>query len=109
MWQAWTTGFLGLWLIMTPFMTMGRSDTLMNSLAIGLVGGLAGWLVRKECPIQGWCEVLVAVWVVAGMFLPGIREGSSLHWSSVVSGIVLAIAGFTILAGGRPTHRIVSR
>ncbi len=109
MWQAWTNGLLGLWLILASFLNMGRTDSLIYGILTGIAAAVAGWMIRRERPLQGWCAVLIAAWIAGGTLLPGLQEAAAQQWNHVISGVALAVAGFTSLGGERQSHPSAQR
>ncbi len=99
MWQAWTIGFLGLWYILTAFFSLGPFDRLFTVLGMSLVTVFAGWQLQERRRLQGWCAILLALWMVAGESIPAFAEGMALQWNVALSGVLLAIAGFSALGG----------
>ena len=105
MWQAWTIGFLGLWYILTAFFSLGPFDRLVTVFGISLVAGFAGWQLQERRRLQGWCTIVLALWMVAGESVPAFAEGMARQWNVALSGVLLAIAGFSALGGERHSRQ----
>jgi hypothetical protein len=97
MWQAWTNGFLGLWLIIAAFIRGGEFNEVLNSFGVGVAAMLVGWLMKADRPWQGWASLAIGVALTAAPFLYPVREAAR-QWLLAGSGVLLSIAGFTALA-----------
>jgi hypothetical protein len=97
MWQAWTNGILGLWLAVVPFLAMDTLSVKLNNALVGLVVAIVAWYVPKEKSWQRWSAMILGVWVFIASFFPGLLEGSPYLWNNLISGLLIAIAGFAVL------------
>jgi uncharacterized membrane protein YccC len=100
-WKAWTTGILGLWLLVAAFLNLGRTGNLWNDLAVGIIVAVVGFWMVREKPWQGWVAGLLGLWTIIAAFIPGLLTGSGLLWNNVIVGAVIALAGFAALGGSK--------
>ncbi len=54
MWEAWTTGTLGVWLVIEAFLRFSPRGNLWNDLLVGLIIAVVGMLMTDRKPWQGW-------------------------------------------------------
>lgn len=99
MWHAWTIGFSGLWCILVAFLTPGKIDGFFIMLLLSVISGFAGWRLRQFRPVQGWCTMALALWLILAALLPPLVEAIDRQWSAVATGVVMAVMGFTSLGG----------
>ena len=104
MWHAWTIGFCGLWCILTSFLVTEPSDGMMIVLATSILSGVAALRLKALRPVQGWCAMLLALWLILATAVPALAEGKARQWNVVVTGVVMTIMGFTSLGGERHSH-----
>ena len=97
MWQAWTDGILGLWLALAPLLSMDVPSVKLNNIFVGLVVAVVGWYVPKERGWQRWVTETLGYWVLIASFIPDLVEGYPYLWNNLVSGILIAVGGFTML------------
>lgn len=100
MWQAWTNGILGLWLILAAFLNFSAVGNLWDNLIVGVVVVIVGFLMVSKKSWQGWLSVVMGVWLVIAAFIPGLQAHTGNLWNDLISGIIVAIAGFAALGGG---------
>jgi len=97
MWQAWVNGILGLWLIVAAFLGFGATANLWNDLIVGLVVAIVSLTILKEKPWQAWLALILGVWMIIAAFIPSLVSGSGYIYNDVISGLIIAIAGFAAL------------
>ncbi len=100
MWPAWINGSMGLWLIVTAFFRANRADCLIYNLVAGILVAIVGWRMKADKPWQGWLSVVMGLWVLGSIAIPLVHGGNGFLWNNVVSGMLVAVLGFTALGGG---------
>lgn len=93
MWQAWISGILGLWLIVSAFIVAGsKTACLINSLTTGVLLIILGiWTALRYKYWQSWVVALAGAWMIAaGLLFPANYSGSLA--SNIVAGVVVIIA-----------------
>lgn len=101
MWQAWTIGILGLWLIAASFLKFGPVGILLDNLIVGIIVGIVGFLVVKikVSSWQGWTAGILGIWLIVASFIPSLRTYTPNLWNDLITGVLVAIAGFAALGG----------
>jgi hypothetical protein len=94
MWQAWTNGILGLWLILAAFLGFGPTANLANNLIVGALVGITASTALKGKPGQSWSALVFAVWMIVAAFIPSLVDGAGYLYNDLISGLVITIAGF---------------
>ncbi len=100
MWQAWTTGILGLWLIVAAFLKLGPTGVLWDNLIVGIIVAIAGFAMVKVKSWQGWTAGILGLWLIVAAFIPSLRAYTPNLWDDLIVGILVAIAGFGAMGGG---------
>ena len=100
MWQAWINGILGLWLILAAFLNFSTVGNLWDNLIVGAIVIIVGFLMVSKKSWQGWLSVIMGVWLAIAAFIPGLQAHTGNLWNDLISGIIVAIAGFAALGGG---------
>ena len=72
MWQAWTSGILGLWLILAASLNFPTVGNLWDNLIVGVIVIIVGALMISKKSWQGWLSVVMGVWLVIAAFIPGL-------------------------------------
>lgn len=103
MWQAWSIGILGLWFVVSAFFGFNPTTNLWNDLIIGLVVLLAAGTVLKKNPWQAWLALIFGVWMIIAAFIPSLIEGTGYLYNNLISGIIIAVAGFAMF--GSSSHK----
>ena len=93
--QPWTNGILGLWLALAPFISMDVPSVKLNNILVGLIVAAVNWYVPKEWTWQRWTAMILGAWIFVAGFIPGLAGGSDYVWSNLISGLLIAISGFT--------------
>jgi hypothetical protein len=94
MWQAWTNGILGVWLAVAAFLQMDVPSAKMNDIFIGAIVALVAYYMPKEKAWQRWLMIVVGAWVFVAGFIPGLVDGNGYASNNLISGVLIAIAGF---------------
>ena len=97
MWQAWTNGILGIWVVIAAFLNFTPSMNVWNDLVIGIVVAYVGYTIVKVKSWQGWLGVIMGLWLVVSVFFPTLLSGAGYLWNDLLSGILIMIAGFGAL------------
>jgi hypothetical protein len=101
MWQAWTNGILGLWLIIAAFLGFDSTVNLWNDLLVGIIVAVIGYTFVKQKPWQAWVCLVVGVWLIIAAFIPSLVSGQGYLWNDLISGVIIAIGGFGALGGAK--------
>lgn len=97
MWQAWSNGILGLWLLAAAFLGFGPSANLWDNLIVGLAVLAISATILKERPWQAWLALIFGAWMVVAAFVPSMIVGTGYVYNDLISGIIIAIAGFAAM------------
>lgn len=97
MWQAWTTGILGIWLFIAAFLYFTPNGNLWNNLIVGVIVAIAGFAMIKAKPWQAWTAGIVALWLIVAAFIPSLQIHSANLWNDLIVGIIFMVAGFAAL------------
>jgi hypothetical protein len=89
-------GLFGLWLILAGIWRFGAIGEMWSNLISGIIIAILGFSLVRWAPGNGWISGLIGVWMIIAAFIPGLRTGGGLVANNVISGIVLAIAGFSV-------------
>lgn len=106
MWQAWTNGLLGTYLFIVAFIGFGTTGNMWNDLIVGVVAAVVSLTILKEKPWQGWLGLLVGIYLIIAAFIPSLLTFSGNEWNLIITGILLAVAGYGALGGGSTTHTV---
>jgi len=96
-WQGWTTGILGIWILIAAFLNFTPTANLWNNLIVGVIVAIAGFLMIKPKPWQGWLAGIVAIWLIVAAFIPALQEHVGNLWNDAIVGIIFIVAGFATL------------
>jgi len=99
MWQAWTIGILGVWLFIAAFLNFAASGNMWNNLIVGIIVGIAGFIMIKAKSWQGWTAGILGIWLIIAAFIPSLQAHVGNMWNGIIVGILLMIAGFGALPG----------
>lgn len=94
---GWVIGILGAWLLVEPFLVLAPTANAIVDWAAGGLALLAAFgLLRRAAGAswQGWVVVVAGAWLVAAPFMPALVDRPWSFWNTLLSGIVLCIAGF---------------
>ncbi|MCL5021170.1 MAG: hypothetical protein M1339_05830 [Bacteroidetes bacterium] len=94
MWQAWTNAILGLWFLLAAFLGFGPSANLWDNLIVGLVVAITSVTILKDKPWQAWLALVFSLWMIIAAFIPSMVGGAGYVYNDIISGIIIAIAGF---------------
>ncbi len=94
MWQAWTNAVLGSWFVVAAFLGFSPSANLWDNLVIGLVVAATSLTILKDKPWQAWLAAIFGVWMIVAAFVPSLIDGPGYVYNDLISGIIIAIAGF---------------
>jgi hypothetical protein len=93
MWQAWMDLAVGVWLIVSAFITAIQTPSSM--IVAGIVVFIFGfWGAARVNSWQGTINGIIGVW----LFLSGIAFALALPWNFFISGAVIAILAIWNLA-----------
>ncbi len=104
MWQAWTNGVLGIWLIIAAFLPMPATGNMWNNLIVGIIVAVAGFGMISKKSWQGWLAGIMGLWLIVAAFIPALQMHSGNLWNDLISGILIATAGFAALSSGETHH-----
>ena len=82
---------------MSAFLDFGPSGNLWNDLIVGFVAVVTSLTMLKDKPWQAWLAVIFGVWMIMAAFIPSLVEGTGYVNNDLISGIIIAIAGFASL------------
>ncbi len=94
---GWVIGVLGAWLLVEPFLVLVPVANAVVDWAVGGVALVAGIALAARGPRaawQGWVAALAGAWLIAAPFMPALIDRPWSFWNTLLSGIVLCIAGF---------------
>jgi len=94
MWQAWTNGIVGLWLILAALLGFGPTANLVDNLIVGLVVSITAGTALKRKPWQSWSALVFAVWMMIAAFIPSLVDGAGYLYNDFIAGMIITIAGF---------------
>jgi hypothetical protein len=103
-WLGWTSGILGLWLLLSPFLGLGPKGNFWNDLIVGVVVAIVGFGMVQAASWQGWTAGFLGLWLIIAAFIPGVVTGAGLLWNDIIVGLIIAIAGFTALSATKPSR-----
>ena len=107
MWQAWTNGILGIWLVIAAFLPMSASANLWDNLIVGVLAGIAGITMIKEKSWQGWLASIMGLWLIIAAFIPALQMHTGNLWNDSIGGVLIMIAGFGALNSSEKHQPIV--
>jgi len=94
MWQAWTNGILGLWLVIAAFLPFSATGNLWDDLIVGVIVGIAGFTMAKAKAWQGWTAGILGIWLIIAAFIPALQAHVGNMWNGIIVGVLLMVAGF---------------
>ena len=97
MWQAWTNGLLGIWLLIAAFLPLSPKGNMWDDLIVGVITAIAGFAIIKEKSWQGWTAGILGIWLLVAAFVPQLQAHAGNMWNGLIVGILLMIAGFFAL------------
>lgn len=97
MWQAWTTGILGIWLAIAAFLNFSPAGNMWDNLLVGIVVAYAGFAMTKVKAWQGWTAGILGLWLIVAAFIPALQAHTGNLWNDLIVGVVLIIVGFAAL------------
>jgi len=100
MWQAWTTGILGIWIFIAAFLPFSTTGNLWDNLIVGVLTAIGGFWMIKEKSWQGWSAGILGIWLVIAAFIPALQTHAGNMWNGIIVGILLVIVGLGALVGG---------
>jgi hypothetical protein len=89
-------GIFGLMTIATGFMAYSPATVMWSNIISGLVAAVLGLSLMVRYPGRGGISLLFGLWLFIVAFVPGLRIGGLLIIINLVSGLVLAIGGFSV-------------
>jgi hypothetical protein len=92
--RAWIIVFLGLWLIVAAYLSLGTHGQETDNLIVGFVVAIVGFSMMRRAAMLGWVAGWLGVWVFMSAFIPPLVDGSGLHVNNVVFGSLIAFTGF---------------
>jgi hypothetical protein len=98
-WDSGVNIFLGLWLIVAPFL-LGYSDTaapLWNDIILGVaIALLAAIRVfgALKTPSVSWTNVVLGAWLVVAPFILGYSGLTGALWNDILIGLLVIILGW---------------
>ena len=103
MWKSWTNGILGTWLVIAAFLSFTPTGNMWDNLIVGLIVAIVGFMMIKEKPWQGWIAGVIGVWVFIAAFIPALQLHNANLWNDLLSGILIAIAGYGAIGSKKNT------
>jgi len=104
MWQAWTTGILGVWLFIAAFLNFSPAVNLWDNLIVGIIVAIAGFAMVKAKSWQGWTAGIVGLWLIVAAFIPSLQAHTGNLWNDLIVGVIFMIAGFAALGKSESTQ-----
>lgn len=101
--NSWIIGIVGLWIVVSSFLSVNPQFILWSNLIAGVIIGIAGFTMAKEKPGFGWVAGILGVWMVISAFIPVLHIGTGLLWNGILAGAISAIDGFSSLSS-TPSH-----
>lgn len=102
MWQVWTNCILGLWLAISPFVSMDFESAKINNLLVGLTVAVVSWYTPKIKIWQRYILIILGTWIFIASLIPTLFEGSGYLWNNLIAGLLIAIIG--IASGNKITE-----
>lgn len=93
-------GVIGLWLIIAGLWRFGAVGEAWSNVIFGIIVAILGFSLVSRYPGHGWVSGIFGLWMIASGFIAGLHAGAPLVINNVISGVIIAIAGFTV--PGRP-------
>lgn len=108
-WTSWLAALVGLWVLVTPFVLSGPIGTgtvfwsnVVGGAIVAIFAAYTAYTLRSTGSGEwlhewsGWLAAVVGLWVVISPFvLTGSVTASSVMWSNVGSGALIAVfAGY---------------
>lgn len=97
--NAWINGILGTWIFVAGFLNFSATGNMWDNLIVGIIVAILGFLMIKPKPWQGWVAGIMGVWLIIAAFIPTLQTGSGNMWNEVISGVIIAIAGYGAIGG----------
>jgi hypothetical protein len=98
LWQSWTIGILGVWLMVAAFLEFDPVANLWNNLIVGIIVAFVGYGIVKQKPWQSWTSMVMGVWLIIAAFIPYLLVDKGYVWNDFISGIIITVAGFGALS-----------
>ncbi len=95
--NAWVNGILGTWIFIAAFLNFSAIGNMWDNLIVGIIVATFGFSMFKSKPWQGWVSGIMGVWLVVAAFIPGLQVDNGNMWNEIISGIIIAIAGYGAL------------
>ena len=95
--KAWTNGILGTWLFIAAFLNFSPTGNMWDNLIVGVIVAIIGFAMVKEKAWQGWTAGIVGVWLIIAAFVPQLQQTTANMWNDLISGILIAVAGYGAL------------
>lgn len=95
--QGWILGVIGLWIVLTGFIGLGRNAIFWSNLLSGLIIMRVAMDLSRGKIIAGWFALFFGIWMVLTAFIPGFQAAHRLFWNALVAGGLTAITGFASL------------
>lgn len=100
----WTNGILAIWLAVSAFLGFTVVGNVVNAVLVGAIITVTGvgiaLAMDERTKWPGWTAAVAGVWLMFGMFVPGLRTGVGLAWNSVIVGAVVLMTA--LVPEGRP-------
>lgn len=100
--NSWIIGIVGIWIIISSFLSANAQFILWSNLISGVIIALAGFTMIKEQPSFGWIAGILGIWMIISAFIPSLLTGTGLLWNGIIAGLIFAIDGFSALASTPP-------
>jgi hypothetical protein len=97
--KGWTIGILGVWLALAGFLGFNQMGNLWDDLTVGALVAVVGFWIVEDRPWQGWLSGLLGLWMIISAFIPTLLTGTGALWNNLLSGLLIAVAGFAALGG----------
>lgn len=98
--NAWINGILGTWIFIAAFLNFSAMGNLWDNLIVGIIVAIFGFAMIKPKPWQGWVSGIMGLWLIVAAFIPALQTGAGNMWNEIISGIIIAIAGYGAIGGG---------
>lgn len=105
----WTNGILAIWLALSAFLGFTVVSNVVNLVAVGVIMVGVGIALSEDSKWQGWTTTVAGLWLVAAVFVPGLRTGPGLLWNSLIVAVVVLAASLPFPADEKASPRRPSR
>jgi len=88
LWQDWTIGILGLWLMLSAFLQFDSKENLCNNMLVGCLVSLVNFSSKKQPEWQSWIYLLIGLWIMMAALTPSLKVDQGYILNNLISGSV---------------------